>query len=921
MPEHRPAAQSGEAVWDMWVQRTVRLQDRAVAPGPRTGGAGWQDTNGANAMKPHNLMRLSVTASLCVFCQPASSASPAESGLVPFVLPWDDASPGPTDLSGLNHVPAGRYGFIRAGDGGHLYAGDQRIRFVGVNLCFAGTVPTREDAPKIAGRMAKFGINVVRFHHTETSHFPAGLTRRDVPGSAELHPEALDRFDFLVSDLEKRGIYVNINLLVGRPFRTGDGLPREIESLDWKDRHTVGMFFAPMIQLQKRYARELLGHRNPYTKRTYAEDPAVAFVEINNENGILLHWLGGELDKLPKPFAEDLARQWNAWLKKRYAGTGKVQTAWSLRDEPLGKEMLSETSARGWNLERHAGADATPAPDGDGAVRITVNKSGPEDWHVQYVHPGLELADGKLYTLAFRAKADRPRGMHIVIGQAHEPWEDLGLRTGLRLTTDWQEFQFTFAARADHNARVSFSGLGGETGATWIADASLRPGGSQGLRDDETLERGTLPLIRRNDPRGWPEAARTDMARFLWAAEKQYWDTMYRCVKEDAGYKGIVIGTIVACSTPNLQAGFDAVDAHAYWEHPHFPGRPWDSENWTIQNRSMVNAPGGVLGTLAMQRIQGKPFTVTEYNHPAPNTYGSEAPLLLAAQAAFQDWDAIFLFSYNHSGRWDARKITGFFDIDQHPTMMANLVPAALLFRGAQVARAREAIVTNIPAEQEPGLIVAHGRPWRQIEPEVLGLDPAISLLHRTVLKVGNVPSGGSPPKMSPGVHKHLVSDTGEVAWDRRREGKGVVTVDAPRTKAVIGFVDGRSFQLGNVTIAPGRARQDWCTICVSLVEGESFEKPGRALVVTTGETMNTQMRFKDERRSSVGRNWGEAPSLVEVIPATITLPVARERVEAWSLDELGRRAKRLDVHEQAGGRCRVELGGGSTLWYEIVTR
>lgn len=870
-------------------------------------------------MKPHTWMLASGLA--CVLCPSALGADIAVSGLVPFVLPWDDASPGPTDLSSFNEVPAGKHGFVRAGEGGHLYAGNQRIRFVGVNLCFAGTVPTRDDAPKIAARMAKFGINVVRFHHTETGHFPGGLRRRDVPGSGELHPEALDRFDFLVSELEKRGIYANINLLVGRPFRAGDALPREIESLDWKERHTVGMFFAPMIELQKRYAHQLLGHRNRYTSRTYAEDPGVAFVEINNENGIVLHWLAGDLDRPPKPFADDLARQWNAWLKKRYADTGKLHAGWNLRDEPLGTEMLSKAPARKWNLERHAGADAAPVSEGEGVVRITVSTPGREAWHVQYVHPGLQLAPGRLYTLSFRAKADRTRRLHVAVGQAHEPWDDLGLRAEVKLTTDWQQVQYTFAARADHNGRVNFSGLGAEAGTTWIADASLRPGGSQGLREGETLERGTVPLIRRNDARAWPETARTDMVRFLWDTEKRYWETMRRCVKEEVGYKGIVIGTIIGCSTPNLQAGFDAADAHAYWEHPEFPGRPWDSENWTIRNRSIVNTPGGVLGMLAMQRVQGKPFTVTEYNHPAPNTYGSEAPLLLAAQASFQDWDAIFLFSYNHSGHWDARKITGFFDIDQHPAMMANLVPAALLFRGAHVAPAREAIVTNLPANEEPRIILDHGRPWQQIEPEVLGLNPAMSLLHRTVLRVGDAPMGGKPPRLSPDALKHLVSDTREVAWDRRREGKGVVTIDGARTKAVLGFIDGRSFQLGNVTIAPGRTNQDWCTICLSLVEGESFDKPGRALAVATGETLNTGMRFKDESRSSVGRNWGEAPSLVEVVPATITLPVSRSHVEAWSLGETGQRARQLEVRDETGDRCRIVLGGAATLWYEIVIR
>src|SRR5262245_17962786 len=78
--------------------------------------------------------------------------------LFPFVLPWDDASPGVTNISNHLHQPAGGKGFVEARDG-HLYLGKERIRFFGVNMAFGGNFPTHADAEKIAARMAKFGIN------------------------------------------------------------------------------------------------------------------------------------------------------------------------------------------------------------------------------------------------------------------------------------------------------------------------------------------------------------------------------------------------------------------------------------------------------------------------------------------------------------------------------------------------------------------------------------------------------------------------------------------------------------------------------------------------------------------------------------------------------------------------------------------
>jgi len=95
--------------------------------------------------------------------------------MFPFVLPWNDATPGVTDLSSWLDTPAGKHGFIHAERDGHLYAGRRRIRFFGVNFCFGANFPRRDDAESIAARLAKFGINVVRFHHMDMQPFPVAF--------------------------------------------------------------------------------------------------------------------------------------------------------------------------------------------------------------------------------------------------------------------------------------------------------------------------------------------------------------------------------------------------------------------------------------------------------------------------------------------------------------------------------------------------------------------------------------------------------------------------------------------------------------------------------------------------------------------------------------------------------------------------
>ena len=82
-----------------------------------------------------------IASCFCLGFSLAFTAPGAETNLFPFVLPWDDAMPSITDLSGWLEKPAGKAGNIHVGEDAHFYAGDKRIRFLGVNLSFAAGMP------------------------------------------------------------------------------------------------------------------------------------------------------------------------------------------------------------------------------------------------------------------------------------------------------------------------------------------------------------------------------------------------------------------------------------------------------------------------------------------------------------------------------------------------------------------------------------------------------------------------------------------------------------------------------------------------------------------------------------------------------------------------------------------------------------
>jgi hypothetical protein len=852
----------------------------------------------------------------------ALADEPSSPGMFPFVLPWDDSTPSIVDLSGWLDKPAGRLGHLRAGADGHIYAGAKRIRLFGVDLQCEANFPRKEDAEKIAPRMAKFGINIVRFHIMDLSRYPQGILDPHTKDTRHLAPEALDRLDYFTAQLKRHGIYTKLCLLNYRPFNAADGLPKEIERLHgtaYQDRHIVGFFSAAMLELQKEYARQLLAHRNPYLQATYAEDPAVALVEINNENGLLHSWLWGKVDELPDVFLADLKGQWNRWLQKRYGTSERLQAAWGGKDEPPGKELLANADfargIEGWRLTLAEGAKATATmtddlPEGlrgGRSVHVQVSRPGTKNWHVRFEQPGIPVKAGTPHELTFWAKADR--GCELVLHSGN-------FSKRLKLTTYWTAVRtVTLLDAKDGKARLAFIPPVA-SGSFWLAAPSLRPLTLCGLARAERPEQGSVGLQFKGECVRRTDAVLGDWLRFLWDTEDCYWQTMYRYLQHDLQVKAMIIGTMARNSPPNLMARLDCVDTHAYWG-------PKDGSG-----PSMVNQRGGTIPDMALRRVLGKPFLVSEYGHPytdtSPKTCVSEVHLLRAAYAAFQDWDYLSATRYASATDWDARRITSNLAFSQHPTKMLTLIPAAAMFLRDDVRPAREQVVARFGRDHEIEAL-RHARAWNMVHAGDAGVPPEAALVHRVALATEGtaVPAGALRPDQARSDGQQFTSDTGELVWDLNAKSRGVVTVNAMRSKAVIGYSSGRRFELGGVAFEPGPTRQDgWSALTLTVMEGTAITRPCRLLITATGDAENTKSAPATAVKGNARKDWGLAPSLVEGIPARITLPLAHEALQAWALDERGRRKASVPVQADGPGRSRIDIGPEHrTLWYEVSTK
>ncbi|MBI5396272.1 MAG: hypothetical protein HZA91_13330 [Verrucomicrobia bacterium] len=247
----------------------------------------------------------------------------ADDSWPPFTVEWRAGAPSPADVSFLLDAPAGKRGFIRVKDG-HLVRPDGRqFRIWGINATGKAALPAKESAPVIAAQLAARGINCVRFHFLDQV---GRLIPADRDDTRTLDPAALDRLDFFIAELKKRGIYSNLNLNVYRTYKAGDGV-REHEQLGNGKGATY--FDKRLIELQREYARQLLTHINTYTRLAYREEPAVAVVEFVNENSLVESWtqnrlLGKQTAKasgtwhdIPPSYAEALTKKFNVWLAGR----------------------------------------------------------------------------------------------------------------------------------------------------------------------------------------------------------------------------------------------------------------------------------------------------------------------------------------------------------------------------------------------------------------------------------------------------------------------------------------------------------------------------------------------------------------------------------------------------------------------------
>jgi Carbohydrate binding domain/Secretion system C-terminal sorting domain len=847
-----------------------------------------------------------------------------------FVLPFNDSTPSvfmpffpKKAITEADRVSVNGPNFIVSG---------KFYRFWGVNLVAGGAFPTKTLAPSIAGRMRKMGINLVRFHHLENPWAGDDNSLVGTTSTRSLNPTTLDRLDFMIAEMKRNGIYTNMNLNVSRTFTRGDGVAGADSIIEFGKGVTI--FDTQLIDLQKEFARQLLTHVNPYTQKSYAEDPSVAMVEIINENSLYGMWKENTL----KPFAKGgglmqrhsslLDSLWNAFLVKKYTNQANLQAAWTLAGGVTFTERVAGGTFEGglnanFQTEQNAGAtattviDATTAATGSRSVKVQVTNTAGTDWHIQFKHVNFSLKKDSTYIVRFSAKSSQNRQIYpsIMRNDAPYTWYGGGVAN---LTASWQTFQFsvTPSENIDGFGRLSFS-LGAQLGTVWFDDISLGEPQPIALSPNESLSNKNITRTDYAERNGFAKQRIADLAEFYTGLQKDFMENMRSYLKNDLGVKAPITGTnaLVGIQEGMEHENMDYIDDHNYWDHPSFPNG-WSTNNWNINNQPQVKDPSGgaVLQAFSGVALANKPFTLSEYNHAFPNRFRAEMPHFIAAYGAFHGMDGVMFFDYSSDNNWGNDFIDGFFSIHRDPSVMSLFPSCAYAFRNGLIAESAQPFLVNYSKNDVYKSFEKdnQGR-WGKYVPYDLRLQLTRSLRAGTYQH----PQGFAAqlPFPIPSVNT-FQTDTRETNLNTQ---SGLLTTQTPNFVAVTGFLNNNlNINVGNLTVLSG---DNFGSITWLSLNQKTLAEADTSLLTISCRAQNANVIWNTNLTSSSSS--GSAPTSEQALTVNLKMTLPYDNILLHTLSQTGQSlsSRRINATTPQVFEFTVNQNTDKTLWYAIEGR
>ncbi len=421
-----------------------------------------------------------------------------------------------------------------------------------------------------------------------------------------------------------------------------------------------------------------------------------------------------------------------------------------------------------------------------------------------------------------------------------------------------------------------------------------------------------VPRLRGNERATAPKDRYETEVRFFMSLENGFYQDMKTYLRE-LGVKQPLIGTADhGHSGPpwamlSSLSKLDVLDGHIYWNQ--YVG---------VGDVPMVNDPEhSTVVQLSRTAVAGKPYTVSETNHPFPNEYAGEGIPILAAYAGFQDWDMVILYTFEPKKDPNWKPYVGDpFDISHDPVRMTEMAAGALMFLRGDVKPARQTVERTYSAEQvlDAGLLPGGLRPGSEQPYFTPGFPLTLPLEHEVRIKSFDGPptahltaSGANP----------IVSDTKELSWYTSDAKTGLVTVETERAQALIGFIKANRKTLKNLA---ADISNNFAAIVATSLDGKPLARADKILLNACSRVANTDEKWNDAHTGLGRGGQGHSPTLIEPVTGVVTLHgiEGAKSVNAAALDGSGKPIGDPIAAKKTAAGWEIPVGAPVTTWYVV---
>lgn len=239
-----------------------------------------------------------------------------------------------------NHKPAGRHGFLQVRGEDLVFEDGTPAKFWGVNIqAYALLKSSKKSIELHSHRLARLGVNLVRFHHFDSSWVKPNVFNNPSINTRSLNPAAMEKLDLWIKCLKDEGIYIWMDFHVGRQVTRDDDISHYDEIAKGKesaDLKGFNYYNDDIAGAMREFNRHLLQHRNVHTDIRYRDEPAIAFGLITNENDLTHHYGNALLKNKGVPWHHrSFSGEAKSFAIRHKLDQGKVLETWKMGDSKV----------------------------------------------------------------------------------------------------------------------------------------------------------------------------------------------------------------------------------------------------------------------------------------------------------------------------------------------------------------------------------------------------------------------------------------------------------------------------------------------------------------------------------------------------------------------------------------------------------